>query len=227
MTDTTTSETVAASGNRGPSDHGPLAEISVALEAFARGEILVVVDDEDRENEGDLIMAAEHVTPEKIAFFLHHTSGFICAPITPDRAAELDLRPMVETNTESMRTAFLVSVDYRHDTTTGISAYDRAATVLAMVDPSTRPGDLARPGHILPLEAREGGVLKRAGHTEATVDLARMAGLYPAGILCEIVDENKMGMARQPELRRFAREHDLHMISRRRYPCCRAPLGDR
>ena len=213
MTDTTTSETVAVSGNRGPSDHGPLAEISVALEAFARGEILVVVDDEDRENEGDLIMAAEHVTPEKIAFFLHHTSGFICAPITSERAAELDLRPMVETNTESMRTAFLVSVDYRHDTTTGISAYDRAATVLAMVDPATRPGDLARPGHILPLEAREGGVLKRAGHTEATVDLARMAGLYPAGILCEIVDENKMGMARQPELRRFAREHDLHMIS--------------
>ncbi len=200
-------------GNRGPSDDGPLSEISVALEAFARGEILVVVDDEDRENEGDLIMAAEHVTPEKIAFFLHHTSGFICTVITSERAAELDLRPMVEQNTESMRTAFLVSVDYRHGTSTGISAHDRAATVQAMVDPTTRPGDLARPGHILPLEAREGGVLKRAGHTEATVDLARMAGLYPAGILCEIVDQDKMGMARQPELRRFAREHDLHMIS--------------
>jgi len=213
MTDTTTTGTAAASGNRGPSDHGPLTDIAVALDAFARGEILVVVDDEDRENEGDLIMAAEHVTPEKIAFFLHHTSGFICAPITSERAAELDLRPMVEQNTEAMRTAFLVSVDFRHDTTTGISAYDRAATVLAMVDPSTRPGDLARPGHILPLEAREGGVLKRAGHTEATVDLARMAGLYPAGILCEIVDEKKMGMARQPELRQFARRHDLHMIS--------------
>jgi len=201
------------STNRGPDDDGPLSDIAVALEAFARGEILVVVDDEDRENEGDLIMAAEHVTPEKVAFFLHHTSGFICTVITSERAAELDLRPMVEQNTESMRTAFLVSVDYRHGTTTGISAHDRAATVQAMVDPSTRPGDLARPGHILPLEAREGGVLKRAGHTEATVDLARMAGLYPAGILCEIVDENKMGMARQPELRRFAREHDLHMIS--------------
>ncbi len=211
MTDTPTE--TAPSGNRGPTDDGPLADIAVALDAFARGEILVVVDDEDRENEGDLIMAAEHVTPEKIAFFLHHTSGFICAPITPERAAELDLRPMVEQNTESMRTAFLVSVDYRHGTSTGISAYDRAATVQALVDPTTRPGDLARPGHILPLEAREGGVLKRAGHTEATVDLARMAGLYPAGILCEIVDENKMGMARQPELRRFAREHDLHMIS--------------
>ena len=200
-------------GNRGPADEGPLADVGEALAAFARGEILVVVDDEDRENEGDLIMAAEHVTPEKIAFFLHHTSGFICAPITSERAAELDLRPMVEQNTESMRTAFLVSVDYRHDTTTGISAYDRSATVQALVDPTTRPGDLARPGHILPLEAREGGVLKRAGHTEATVDLARMAGLYPAGILCEIVADDKMGMARQPELRRFAREHNLYMIS--------------
>ena len=199
--------------NRGPADDGPLADIGVALEAFARGEILVVVDDEDRENEGDLIMAAEHVTPEKIAFFLHHTSGFICAPITSERAAELDLRPMVEQNTESMRTAFLVSIDIRKGTSTGISSFDRAATVRSLVDPSTRPGDLARPGHILPLEAREGGVLKRAGHTEATVDLARMAGLYPAGILCEIVDDKKMGMARQPELRRFAREHDLHMIS--------------
>ncbi|MEO6627768.1 MAG: 3,4-dihydroxy-2-butanone-4-phosphate synthase, partial [Aquihabitans sp.] len=212
MTDTTTAPAGAAA-NRGPTDDGPLADISVALEAFARGEILVVVDDEDRENEGDLIMAAEHVTPEKIAFFLHHTSGFICVPITSERAAELDLRPMVEQNTESMRTAFLVSVDYRHGTSTGISSFDRAATVLAMVDPTTRPGDLARPGHVLPLEAREGGVLKRAGHTEATVDLARMAGLYPAGILCEIVDQKKMGMARQPELRAFAREHDLHMIS--------------
>jgi 3,4-dihydroxy 2-butanone 4-phosphate synthase / GTP cyclohydrolase II len=195
-------------------DQGPaFAPIDEALEAFARGEILVVVDDEDRENEGDLIMAAEHVTPEKVAFFLHHTSGFICAPITSARAAELELRPMVEQNTESMRTAFLVSVDYRHGTSTGISAFDRSATVQALVDPSTRPGDLARPGHILPLEAREGGVLKRAGHTEATVDLARLSGLYPAGILCEIVDEKKMGMARQPELRRFARDHGLLMIS--------------
>jgi len=218
MTDTSPAEMPANAGgfdvgNRGPADDGPLAEIGEALAAFARGEILVVVDDEDRENEGDLIMSAEHVTPEKIAFFLQHTSGFICAPITSERAAELDLRPMVESNTESMRTAFLVSVDFRHGTTTGISAGDRAATVLAMVDPTTRPGDLARPGHILPLEAREGGVLKRAGHTEATVDLARMAGLYPAGILCEIVTGDKLDMARQPELRRFAREHNLYMIS--------------
>jgi 3,4-dihydroxy 2-butanone 4-phosphate synthase/GTP cyclohydrolase II len=165
------------------------SSVEEAVAAISRGEIVVVVDDEDRENEGDLIMAAEHVTPEKIAFFLHHTSGFICAPITSARASELDLSPMVEHNPEAQRTAFLVSVDLRQGTTTGISSFDRAATVQALVDPSTRPGDLARPGHILPLEAREGGVLKRAGHTEATVDLARMAGLYPAGILCEIVDD--------------------------------------
>ena len=174
---------------------------------------MVVVDDEDRENEGDLVIPAQYVTPEKIAYFLHHTSGFICAPITPERAHELDLKPMVENNTEAQRTAFLVSVDLRQGTTTGISAFDRAATVKALVDPSTRPGDLARPGHILPLEARPGGVLKRGGHTEATVDLARMAGLYPAGILCEIVDDKKMGMARTEELRKFAKDEGLELIS--------------
>ena len=189
------------------------SSVEDAVAAISRGEIVVVVDDEDRENEGDLIMAAEHVTPEKIAFFLHHTSGFICAPITSERASELDLNPMVEHNTEAQRTAFLVSVDLRQGTTTGISSFDRAATVQALVDPSTRPHDLARPGHILPLEAREGGVLKRAGHTEATVDLARMAGLYPAGILCEIVDDKKMGMARTDELKSFAAEHGLNLIS--------------
>jgi 3,4-dihydroxy 2-butanone 4-phosphate synthase/GTP cyclohydrolase II len=191
----------------------PLARIEDAVAAVARGEIVVVVDDEDRENEGDLIMAAEFATPEKIAFFLHHTSGFICAPITSERARELDLDAMVMHNTESMRTAFLVSVDYLHDTTTGISSHDRAATIRALVDPDTRPDDLARPGHVLPLEAREGGVLKRAGHTEAAVDLARMAGLSPAGILCEIVDNDKLGMARLPELERFAEHHGLLLIS--------------
>jgi len=189
------------------------ASIEEAVAAIGRGEIVVVVDDEDRENEGDLIMAAEFATPEKIAFFLHHTSGYICAPVTTERARELDLPHMVVQNTESMRTAFLVTIDYRHGTTTGISAFDRAATIKALVDPSTRPGDLARPGHIAPLEAREGGVLKRAGHTEAAVDLARLAGLYPAGVLCEIVDENKMDMARVPELKKFAAEHGLLMIS--------------
>jgi 3,4-dihydroxy 2-butanone 4-phosphate synthase/GTP cyclohydrolase II len=188
-------------------------DIEKAVAAIARGEIVVVVDDEDRENEGDLIMAAEFATPDKIAFFLHHTSGYICAPITTQRARELDLPPMVANNTETMRTAFLVSVDVKHGTSTGISAVDRATTIQALVDPSTRPEDLARPGHILPLEGREGGVLKRAGHTEAAIDLARLAGCYPAGVLCEIVDEKKMGMARGPELVRFAEEHDLARIS--------------
>ncbi len=190
-----------------------LARIEDAVAAVGRGEIVVVVDDEDRENEGDLIMAAEWATPERIAFFLHHTSGFICAPITAERARELDLEAMVAQNTESQRTAFLVSCDVRQGTSTGISAFDRAATIKALVDPTTGPGDLARPGHVLPLEARQGGVLKRAGHTEAAVDLARMAGLYPAGVLCEIVDEKKMDMARLPELERFAAHHGLLLIS--------------
>ncbi|MCO8128298.1 bifunctional 3,4-dihydroxy-2-butanone-4-phosphate synthase/GTP cyclohydrolase II [Acidimicrobiia bacterium EGI L10123] len=191
----------------------PFAPIEDAVAAIGRGEIVVVVDDEDRENEGDLIMAAEYATPEAIAFFLHHTSGYICAPVTEQRAHELELDLMVRENTESMRTAFTVSVDVRQGTTTGISAHDRAATIKALVDPSTRPLDLARPGHINPLIAREGGVLKRAGHTEAAVDLARMAGLSPVGVLCEIVDENKMDMARVPELERFAEKHGLLLIS--------------
>jgi 3,4-dihydroxy 2-butanone 4-phosphate synthase/GTP cyclohydrolase II len=191
----------------------PFAPIEDAVAAIGRGEIVVVVDDEDRENEGDLIMAAEYATPEAIAFFLHHTSGYICAPVTEQRAHELELDLMVRENTESMRTAFTVSVDVRQGTTTGISAHDRAATIQALVDPGTRPLDLARPGHINPLIAREGGVLKRAGHTEAAVDLARMAGLYPAGVLCEIVDEKKMDMARVPELERFAEKHGLLLIS--------------
>ncbi len=191
----------------------PFARIEDAVAAYARGEILVVVDDEDRENEGDLIMAAEFATPEKVAFFLHHTSGYLCAPITPERAQELDLPLMVVQNTESQRTAFLITVDYRHGTTTGISSHDRSATVRALCDPGTRPGDLARPGHINPLMAREGGVLKRAGHTEATIDLCNMAGLYPAGLLCEIVDKDKRDMARVPELSKFAEEHGLLMIS--------------
>ena len=191
----------------------PLARIEDAITAVGRGEIVIVVDDEDRENEGDLVMAAEAATPDKIAFFLHHTSGVICAPITGERARELDLPLMVTHNTETHRTAFTVSVDFRHGTTTGISAYDRAVTIQALCDPSTRPTDLLRPGHIFPLESREGGVLQRAGHTEASVDLARMAGLYPAGVLCEIVNEKKDDMARLPELERFADEHGLLLIS--------------
>jgi 3,4-dihydroxy 2-butanone 4-phosphate synthase/GTP cyclohydrolase II len=191
----------------------PFANIEDAIAAIGRGDIVIVVDDEDRENEGDLIMAAECATPDKIAFFLHHTSGVICAPLTNERAHELDLPLMVADNTESMRTAFTVSVDTRHGTTTGISAYDRSATIAALCDPATRPTDLLRPGHIFPLAARDGGVLKRAGHTEAGVDLARMAGLYPAAVLCEIVNEKKDDMARVPELERFADKHGLLMIS--------------
>ncbi len=191
----------------------PLAKIEEAVAAIGRGEIVVVVDDEDRENEGDLIMAAEFATPEAIAFFLRHTSGVICATLTSERARELDLDPMVRQNTESQRTAFLVTVDYRHGTTTGISASDRATTIRALVDPSTRPGDLLRPGHIFPLEARQGGVLKRAGHTEASIDLARLAGCYPAGVLCEIVTEKKDEMARLPDLEGFCEEHDLLLIT--------------
>jgi 3,4-dihydroxy 2-butanone 4-phosphate synthase / GTP cyclohydrolase II len=191
----------------------PLAPITDAIDAIAKGEIVVVVDDEDRENEGDLILAAEFATPEAIAFFLHHTSGVICVSITAERAAELDLGPMVLRNTETQRTAFLVSVDLRGATTTGISASDRAATIRGLIDPATRPEDLLRPGHIFPLQAREGGVLKRAGHTEAALDLARLAGCRPAGVLCEVVDETKQGMARRPDLETFAARHDLLMMS--------------
>jgi 3,4-dihydroxy 2-butanone 4-phosphate synthase / GTP cyclohydrolase II len=191
----------------------PFAAIEDAIAAIGRGDIVIVVDDEDRENEGDLIMAAEFATPEKIAFFLAHTSGLICVPMTGDRLDDLDLPLMVSTNTESQRTAFTVTVDYRHGTTTGISAVDRAATIQALIDPGTKPSDLARPGHILPLRYRTGGVLKRAGHTEASVDLSRAAGLFPAGVLCEVLSEDKTDMARLPELERFAAEHDLLLIS--------------
>jgi 3,4-dihydroxy 2-butanone 4-phosphate synthase/GTP cyclohydrolase II len=189
------------------------SRVEDAIAAVGRGEIVVVTDDEERENEGDLIMAAEAATPEKIAFFLQHTSGVICVPMTGDRLDELDLPLMVPVNTESNRTAFTVSVDARQGTSTGISAFDRSTTIQALIDPGTRPGDLARPGHIYPLRYREGGVLKRAGHTEAAVDLARMAGLYPAGVLCEVVDEKKTDMARLPDLERFCTEHELLLIS--------------
>jgi 3,4-dihydroxy 2-butanone 4-phosphate synthase/GTP cyclohydrolase II len=195
-----------------PKRSAKLAAIEDAVAAIARGEIVVVIDDEDRENEGDLIMAAEFATAEKIAFFVKHTSGVICMPIMGERCDHLDLPLMVSHNTESHRTAFTVSVDYRHDTSTGISAADRARTIQALIDPATSPGDLARPGHIFPLRYRDGGVLKRAGHTEAAVDLARMAGLYPAGVLCEIVNEDGT-MARVAELEKFCEEHDLLMIS--------------
>jgi 3,4-dihydroxy 2-butanone 4-phosphate synthase/GTP cyclohydrolase II len=189
------------------------SSVQEAIDAVGRGEMVIVVDDEDRENEGDLVMAAEAATPENIAFLLAHTSGVICVPLLPERADQLELPLMVSANTEAQRTAFTVSVDYRLGTTTGISAADRSSTIAALIDPETRATDLNRPGHIFPLRYRRGGVLKRAGHTEATVDLARAAGMTPAGVLCEIVTEDKSGMARLPELERFAKTHHLHLIT--------------
>ena len=186
--------------------------IEDAIAATGRGEFVVVVDDADRENEGDLIIAAERVTAERIAFMVRHTSGLICVPIEGDRLDELRLPLMVAENTDSHRTAFTVSVDLIHGTTTGISAADRAATIAALIDPETRPHDLARPGHIFPLRYHDGGVLRRAGHTEAAVDLARLAGLYPAGVLCEIVNEDG-SMSRLPELAEFAARHGIAMVS--------------
>jgi len=190
-----------------------LGRVEDAIAAIRAGEAVIVVDDEDRENEGDLIMAAESATPETIAFFLAHTSGIICVAMEGDRLDRLRLSPMVAKNTDSRGTAFTVSVDYRNGTSTGISAGDRAATIRALINPATEPEQLARPGHIFPLRARPGGVLRRAGHTEATVDLARAAGLYPAGVLCEVTTANKLGMARLPELEVFAQKHGLVIIS--------------
>jgi 3,4-dihydroxy 2-butanone 4-phosphate synthase/GTP cyclohydrolase II len=188
------------------------ASIREAIEEIRQGRMVIVVDDADRENEGDLIMAAERVTPEAIAFIVRHTSGVICMPVTGERLDELEIPLMVAANTDSRRTAFTVSVDARAGVTTGISAADRARTIQAIIDPATRPADLSRPGHIFPLRYREGGVLKRAGHTEAAVDLARLAGLYPAGVLCETVNEDGT-MARLPDLALFARMHGLKLIS--------------
>jgi len=182
------------------------------LAAYGRGEFVVVVDDEDRENEGDLIIAADAIDEEKMAFMIRHTSGVICAPMPNDRADDLDLPLMVIANTESMRTAFTVTIDYRHATTTGISAADRVATLRALTREHTQPVDLARPGHIFPLRASEGGVLKRAGHTEAAVDLGRLSGRSEVGVLCEIVNDDGT-MARLPELVPFAEHHGLRIIA--------------
>jgi 3,4-dihydroxy 2-butanone 4-phosphate synthase/GTP cyclohydrolase II len=190
-----------------------LATIEEAISQLRNGGMIVVVDDEDRENEGDLVMAAEDVTAESMAFYLEHTSGIFCVPLENERADELDLPLMVVANTEAQRTAFTVSVDFRHGTTTGISAHDRAATVRALIDPETKANDLNRPGHIFPLRYRSGGVLRRAGHTEATVDLCRMAGKYPAGVLCEVVTKDKSDMARLPELEAFADRYGLPIIT--------------
>ncbi|MFM8867701.1 MAG: bifunctional 3,4-dihydroxy-2-butanone-4-phosphate synthase/GTP cyclohydrolase II [Ilumatobacteraceae bacterium] len=189
-----------------------LSPIEDVIAAIGRGEMVVMVDDEDRENEGDLIMAAQFATPEKIAFIVRHTSGVVVAPLTGERCDDLRLPLMVDHNTESHRTAFTVSVDLLEGTTTGISAADRAATLRALADPTVGHADFARPGHIFPLRAREGGVLKRAGHTEAAVDLARLAGCEPAGIICEIQNDDGT-MARLADLQKFCAEHGLLLSS--------------
>ena len=192
-----------------PATFTPIEE---ALEAIRRGEILIVVDDEDRENEGDFIMAAERVTAETVNFMACEGRGLICTPIAVSRADELGLDPMVTDNTALHETAFTVSVDVKHGVTTGISAADRAATIRALVDRTTEPSDLARPGHIFPLRAKNGGVLRRAGHTEAAVDLARLAGLSPVAVLCEVIDDDGT-MARLPRLLEIARQHHLGIIT--------------
>ncbi|MDI6751509.1 MAG: bifunctional 3,4-dihydroxy-2-butanone-4-phosphate synthase/GTP cyclohydrolase II [bacterium] len=188
------------------------AQISSAIEEIKKGNMVIVVDDENRENEGDLIMAAEKVTPSAINFMSMHGRGLICVPLKEERLAELNIEPMVKHPTDSHETAFTVSVDYRLGTTTGISAYDRAKTISALADPKTKPGDFARPGHIFPLKARAGGVLVRAGHTEAACDLALLAGLYPAGVICEIIARDGH-MARLGELIKFAKKHNLLIIT--------------
>ncbi|MGQ4614471.1 GTP cyclohydrolase II [Nocardia sp. R7R-8] len=190
-----------------------MSTVTDAVTALANKGIVLVVDDEDRENEGDLIMAAEFATTDSVAFFLEHTSGFLCVAIDEVRADKLGLGPMVHDNSERHRTAFLVSVDYARGTTTGISAGDRAATVRALADPTLDPADLARPGHVMPLLARPGGVLERPGHTEAGVDLCTMAGLSGAALLCEIVTPDRRGMMRGKDLEAFAAAHDIPIIS--------------
>ncbi len=186
--------------------------IEEAIRRYAKGEMLILVDDENRENEGDLVMAAEHVTPEAINFMVTFGRGLVCTPITEERARELGLTPMCADNTAVHGTHFTVSVDARSGISTGISAFDRARTIQLLIEETTRPDDLARPGHIFPLIARDGGVLRRAGHTEATVDLARLAALKPAAVLCEIMNEDGT-MARLAELEAFAAKHRLAMAN--------------
>jgi 3,4-dihydroxy 2-butanone 4-phosphate synthase/GTP cyclohydrolase II len=190
----------------------PFAAIEDAIDAIRAGEMIIVCDDEDRENEGDLTLAAEKVTPAAINFMARYGRGLICMPMTAERLEELEIPLMVNQNTARLGTAFCVTIEAKHSTSTGISANDRANTVLAAIDPRTKPSDLLRPGHMFPLRAQSGGVLVRAGQTEAAVDLARIAGLYPAGVICEIMNDDG-SMARVPELTKFAKRHRLLMIT--------------
>lgn len=187
-------------------------KIVEALRAFEKGEIVVVMDDDGRENEGDLIVAAVHTTPEKMAFIVRHTSGIVCAPMLRDHARRLNLAPMVADNDAPHATAFTVTVDYKHGTTTGISADDRTLTVRNLANPNAGAADFVRPGHVFPLVAREGGVLMRSGHTEAAVDLCKLAGLPPVGVICELVNDDGSVM-RGPQVTAFAQEHGLKQIN--------------
>ncbi|MFC1725068.1 bifunctional 3,4-dihydroxy-2-butanone-4-phosphate synthase/GTP cyclohydrolase II [candidate division KSB1 bacterium] len=189
-----------------------LNSVEEVLEDFRAGKVIIVTDDEGRENEGDFIVSAEKITPEIINFMTKYGRGMVCMPITEQRAKELDLAPMVHDNTALHQTPFTITVDAMENTTTGISAFDRAVTVKTIIDTESGPRDLARPGHIFPLIARNGGVLKRAGHTEAVVDLAKLSGVYPAGVLCEIMDDDGT-MARMPELRIIADKFNLKFIT--------------
>ncbi|MFO7733544.1 MAG: bifunctional 3,4-dihydroxy-2-butanone-4-phosphate synthase/GTP cyclohydrolase II [Candidatus Aminicenantes bacterium] len=188
------------------------ASVEQAIEDVRSGRMIIIVDDEDRENEGDLMVAAEKTTPEIINFMARHGRGLICLPLTRERLEELQLPLMVNENTARYQTAFTVSIDAKDGVSTGISAHDRARTIMAAVDPATRPEHLARPGHVFPLQAREGGVLARAGQTEAAVDLARMAGLRPAGVICEIMNEDG-SMARMPQLEEVSRAHGIPILT--------------
>ncbi len=186
--------------------------IEEAIEELKAGRIIIVVDDEDRENEGDFVMAAARVTPEAVNFMTRYGRGLVCMPCDAERLRELNIHPMVSDNTSAQQTAFMVSIGAKGKITTGISARDRAVTIQTVLDPVTRPEDICRPGHVFPLRAREGGVLARAGHTEASVDLARLAGLVPAGVICEIMNEDGT-MARVPQLEKIKDEHGLKMIT--------------
>ena len=190
----------------------PFSSIEAAAADIREGRMIIIVDDEDRENEGDLVCAAEKITPDIVNFMARHARGLICLPLTEERCDELHLTTQVADNTSFLGTAFTVSIDARRGITTGISASDRATTILTAVDPQARPQDLARPGHIFPLRAKNGGVLVRPGQTEASVDMARIAGLYPAGVICEVMNEDGT-MARLPQLEAFAAEHNLKMIT--------------
>lgn len=189
-----------------------ISKIEDAVAAIARGEIVVVVDDRDRENEGDLVIASDAITPQAIAFMMNHARGLICVAIEGERLDELEIPLMVPRNTEVLKTAFTVSVDYIPETTTGISAADRAATVRALVTPGSRSDDFARPGHIFPLRAHPDGVLSRPGHTEAAVDLARLAGMSASGVICEVANDDGT-MARLPDLEVFAQKHGLLLVT--------------